>query len=54
MAHGMEEYEQAIGPLKQALFKQLLTPLVDSAASTTDSNSSDGAHFLEVGIGTGG
>lgn len=42
----MEEYESAIAPLKQALFKQLLTPLAASS-------SSDAAHILEVGMGTG-
>lgn len=48
MAHGMEEYEAAIAPLKQAMFKQLLTPLVcDSQTAANMLN------ILEVGLGTG-
>eukprot|EP00878_Enallax_costatus_P019545 GHUV01020621.1.p2 GENE.GHUV01020621.1~~GHUV01020621.1.p2 ORF type:complete len:252 (+),score=94.78 GHUV01020621.1:727-1482(+) len=48
MAHGMEEYEAAIAPLKQAMFKQLLTPLVANTSTAADL-----FNILEVGLGTG-
>ncbi|KAF6264409.1 S-adenosyl-L-methionine-dependent methyltransferase [Scenedesmus sp. NREL 46B-D3] len=56
MATGMQDYEAAVAPLKQALFSQLFVPLADGAgAATASSSSSSSSTFsvLEVGIGTG-
>jgi hypothetical protein len=63
-ATGMQEYETATAPLKQALFRQLFAPLTDgadtaatssSSSSSSSSNSTGDSPFkvLEVGIGTG-
>jgi hypothetical protein len=56
-ATGMQEYETAVAPLKQALFSQLFAPLTNeadaAAASSSSSSSSKPFNVLEVGIGTG-
>jgi hypothetical protein len=58
-ATGMQEYESAIAPLKQALFSQLFAPLEDGADRAADASSSSSStadsyfKVLEVGIGTG-
>jgi SAM-dependent methyltransferase len=50
-ATGMQEYEAAIAPLKQALFSQLFAPLTTSTITAASSSST--FNVLEVGIGTG-
>jgi hypothetical protein len=68
MAVGMTDYEAAILPVKQQLFKQLFTAAAlqpasssssadtggGSSSSNSKSSSSGPIQLLEVGIGTGG
>lgn len=53
MAVGMTDYEAAIRPVKQQLFKQLFTSLSTQQADSSSSSSSGPVSVLEVGIGTG-
>lgn len=51
MAHGMDEYEAAVQPIKHPLFQQLLQPLNMTGSSAAAAGGA--ASVLEVGIGTG-
>jgi hypothetical protein len=57
MAVGMDDYEAAMRPVKQQLFKQLFTALPasqpDSSSSSSRSSNGGAVSLLEVGIGTG-
>jgi hypothetical protein len=61
MAVGMTDYEAAILPVKQQLFKQLFTAAALQQSSSTSNADSSGSsrssrgpiQLLEVGIGTG-